>query len=58
LETLEPGKKAIATVRFLTHQPVEQYLQIGKVWWIHEGKNKIGEAKIVSVKLIDTESEK
>jgi len=58
LETLEPGKKATVIVRFLTHQPIEQFLQIGKTWWIHEGPNMIGEAEIISIKLTDAESEK
>ena len=57
LETLEPGNEAIVTVRFLTQQPIEQYLQIGKVWWIHEGQNMIGEAEIISIKLTDAERE-
>jgi len=58
LKSLDPGNEAIVTVRFLTHQPIEQYLQIGKVWWIHEAKKRIGQAKIISVKLTHSESEK
>lgn len=51
IESLEPGQEKVVTVRFLTHQPIEQHLEKGNVWWIHEGPNKVGEAKILEIKL-------
>lgn len=57
IEQLEPGNEAIVTIRFLTHQPIEKHLQIGQVWWIHEGQYRIGEAKAISIKLIDSDIE-
>lgn len=50
---LEPGDSTIATIRFLTHQPIEQHLEIGKKWWIHEGPVKIGNAEIIDIKLTE-----
>ncbi len=46
-----PGESKIVTIRFLSHQPIEQYLNIGRKWWIHEGSNLVGEAKILEIKL-------
>lgn len=57
LGKLKPGEEANVTVRFLTHQPIEQHLEIGKRWWIHEGERKIGVATIVSIKFADKVSE-
>ncbi len=51
LQKLEPGNEAIAIIRFLAHQPIEQYLQIGQEWWIHEGPVKVGAAKIIEIEL-------
>lgn len=48
---IEPGATQNALVRFLTHQPVEQYLNIGQKWWIHEGPKRIGEAEIINIEL-------
>jgi hypothetical protein len=46
---IEPGEEKLVTVRFLNAQPIEQYLTIGRKWWIHEGANQLGEAEILSV---------
>jgi len=51
IETLSPGENAEIIVRFLTHQPIEEHLEIGKNWWIHEGRNKIGICEIIDIKL-------
>jgi hypothetical protein len=48
---IKPGETQNVVARFLTHQPIEQYLSIGQKWWIHEGPRKIGEAKIISIDL-------
>lgn len=53
LKNISTGEEAHITVRFLTHQPIEQHLEIGNKWWIHEGNNKVGEAKILNVKLVN-----
>lgn len=48
---IEPGTTQNVTARFLTHQPIEQYLNIGQKWWIHEGHRKIGEAVMIKIEL-------
>lgn len=45
--TIEPGEEKEVMVRFLMNQPIEKYLNKGRVWWIHEGLNAIGEAEIL-----------
>jgi hypothetical protein len=44
---IEPGEERIVTVRFLINQPIEQYLDKGRIWWIHEAARVIGEAEII-----------
>ncbi len=51
LKELNPGEQAKVKVRFLTHQPIEQHLKIGNMWWIHEGQNKVGTCEILNIKL-------
>jgi len=51
---IKPGESKIVTARFLTHQPIEQHLSIGRKWWIHEGARKIGEAEILKIELPDS----
>ncbi len=48
-EFLSPGESILATVRFLRHGDIERFIQIGRIWWIHEALNKIGEAEIVEI---------
>ena len=48
-EWILPGETADVTVRFLKHQNIETILKRGRVWWIHEGKKKLGEAKILQL---------
>ncbi len=45
--TIEPGEEREITVRFLTNQPIERYLDKGRIWWIHEGSKQIGQAEII-----------
>jgi len=45
--TIEPGEEKVVTVRFLINQPIEKYLDKGRIWWIHEGEKIIGEAQII-----------
>lgn len=43
----EPGEEGEVTVRFLINQPIEKYLNKGRIWWIHEGDRQIGQAEII-----------
>ncbi len=44
---IEPGEEREVTVRFLINQPIEKYLDKGRIWWIHEGSRQIGQAEII-----------
>ncbi|WP_333577325.1 hypothetical protein [Sphingobacterium sp.] len=46
-EKLMPGEETIATVRLHLTKQVEKYLTKGRIWWLHEGPNIIGEAEIL-----------
>ena len=46
-EDLMPGEERIGTVRFLLVKELEQYFTKGRIWWLHEGPNIIGEAEIL-----------
>lgn len=48
-ELFMPGESHEVIVRFLFHQPIEQYLNVGRKWWIHEGENIIGEAEVLEI---------
>ena len=48
-DLLMPGETKEVLVRFLSRQPLDEYLNIGRKWWIHEGLNKIGEAEILAI---------
>ncbi|MFT6922202.1 MAG: hypothetical protein ACJA1C_001204 [Crocinitomicaceae bacterium] len=50
-ELIMPGEEKEVTIRFLFHQPIEQYLHIGRKWWIHEGSKCTGEAEILEIEL-------
>jgi len=50
-ELFMPGETHEVMVRFLFHMPIEKYLNIGRKWWIHEGRKVIGEAEILTVEL-------
>lgn len=50
-DLIMPGECRIVTARFLSHQPIDEYLTIGRKWWIHEGPNRIGEAEIFEIEL-------
>lgn len=49
--TIEPGEEKVVTVRFLGSQPIEEYLTVGRKWWIHEAAKQLGEATILEVLL-------
>ncbi|MFN5984475.1 MAG: hypothetical protein ACK479_13495 [Fluviicola sp.] len=47
LPTIEPGEEREVTVRFLMDQPIEKYLEKGRIWWLHEGPIQIGQAEVL-----------
>ena len=54
-EWIEPGETKEVLVRFLSRQPIDEYMDIGRKWWIHEGPNKIGEAEIIGIEFPKSE---
>ena len=48
-ELIMPGETYIVKVRFLKHHNITDFIQIGRVWWIHEALYKVGEAKIIRI---------
>ena len=48
-EWILPSETEIVKVRFLKHQNISELIQKGLIWWIHEGRNKVGEAEIVEI---------
>ncbi|MCR1026082.1 hypothetical protein NQT66_14765 [Cellulophaga baltica] len=44
-----PGETKEVIVRFLSRQPIDEYMDIGRKWWIHEGHRVIGDAKILKI---------
>jgi len=48
-ETIAPGEEKEVTVVFLPFPKMQQYLQVGRKWWIHEGPRKVGEAIITEI---------
>ncbi|WP_299678718.1 hypothetical protein [uncultured Dokdonia sp.] len=48
-ELILPGETKEVLVRFLSKQPIDEYMNIGRKWWIHEGARKIGEAEIKGI---------
>lgn len=45
--TIDPGEEREVTVRFLMNQPIERYLEKGRICWLHEGQKQIGQAEII-----------
>lgn len=48
-ELILPNETEIVKVRFLKHQNIADLIEKGRVWWIHEGPRKIGEAEITEI---------
>ncbi|WP_416866385.1 MAG: hypothetical protein ACMVP2_01270 [Imperialibacter sp.] len=46
---IQLGAEEIVTVKFLSGQSIEKYLNTGTKWWIHEGLKVVGEAEILRV---------
>ena len=47
-ECLHPGHECNVRVRFLWTPRLEQFMEPGKLWYIHEASRKIGTAKIMA----------
>ncbi|WP_375238007.1 hypothetical protein [Aurantibacter sp.] len=54
-DSILPGETEEVLVRFLSRQPIDEYMDIGRKWWIHEGARKIGEAEILGIEFPKTE---
>jgi translation elongation factor EF-Tu-like GTPase len=50
-ELIMPGEEKEVIVRFLEHQSIHKYLQVGRTWWVHEGNKCTGEAEMLAIKL-------
>ena len=48
-QNLSPGETTEAAVRFLSHQPIEEHLTVGRKWFLHEGPVKVGEGEIINI---------
>ena len=48
-EWILPSETENVNVRFLKHQNIADLIEKGKIWWIHEGPRKIGEAEITEI---------
>lgn len=48
-EWILPNETESVNVRFLKHQNIAELIKEGRVWWIHEGPRKIGEAEITEI---------
>ena len=46
-QLFEPGEEREVKVRFLLNQPIEKYINKGRIWWIHEGPKQIGQLEII-----------
>lgn len=48
-DRIYPGETENVKIMFLRHQNIEELLKIGRIWWIHEGPRKIGEAEVLEI---------
>lgn len=46
-QLFEPGEEREVKVRFLLNQPIEKYINKGRIWWIHEGQKQVGQLEIL-----------
>ena len=49
-ESILPNETENVTVHFLRNRNLVKLLIIGRIWWLHEGPRKIGEAKVLEMK--------
>jgi len=48
-ELILPNETENVKVRFLKHQNIADLIEKGRIWWIHEGPNKIEETVITEI---------
>lgn len=48
-ELILPSETENVIVLFLKHPNIIKYIEVGRIWWIHEGIRKVGEGKIIEV---------
>jgi len=49
-EWIYPGDERVVNVTFLKFDGIENFILVGREWWIYEGSNLIGKAEILSVR--------
>lgn len=47
-EMLEPGDSCVATIRLVLSPRIEQYLEVGRKWWIHEAQHLVAQAELLA----------
>ena len=48
-DRINPGETEVVKVTFIRHQKLEEILTKGRIWWIHNGPRKVGEAKVLEI---------
>ncbi|NRR93404.1 hypothetical protein HSX10_17655 [Winogradskyella undariae] len=48
-EWILPNDSETVTVRFLKGGNISELIKKGRVWWIHEGRRKVGEAEVLEI---------
>jgi translation elongation factor EF-Tu-like GTPase len=46
---IKPSESKIVKVQFASGQNIDKYIELGRTWWIHEGRRKVGEAVITEI---------
>lgn len=46
---IKPGTEREVVIRFLFVPKLDEYLTVGRQWWIHEGSRLIGEATVTEI---------
>lgn len=50
-EVLELGQEYSVRINFPLVQRVERFMEISRQWWIYEGAQKVGEARIIDFQM-------
>ena len=46
---INPSESKTVNVKFVSGQNIDKYIEIGRIWWLHEGQRKVGEAEITEI---------
>jgi translation elongation factor EF-Tu-like GTPase len=49
LDSIHPGETATVNVTFLALHNIKNFLNEGRVWWLHEGERVIGKAQVLTI---------